>query len=158
MRRFFRDQNGSALLSTLFISLVLISLTFIIYSGVTIYVNYQTCENELQQASIISVDMNMKNANVRDLLLGIPAETAETAMEDNLIESGWTLESGKWDKHENGKVIYSIKKTVLEIQDKSIHLSGEFVMPLPWAFGDISVVSIPMNVRASILYLDQEGG
>jgi hypothetical protein len=156
MMRFIKEQKGSALLLSLFISLILITLSFLVYSGITIYANYQACENELQQAAIISADMNMENANIRDLLLDIPPESAKSAMEENLIGSGWTLEDGKWTKRESGKAIYSFKNAELEIKDKTMHLSGVFLMPLPWAFGDISIVSIPMHIRASILYLDSE--
>lgn len=154
MKQFFREQSGNALLWPLFIILLLITLSFMVYSGITVYARYQTCENELQQATIISADMNMENANVRDLLLDIPSDSAESAFEDNLTRSGWTVEDGCWEKCENGELMYRLEDTEIEIEERTIEINAIFVTPLPWAFGDITAVSIPMQVRASILYLD----
>jgi hypothetical protein len=154
MRRFIREQSGSALLWPFFIILILITLSFTVYSGITVYAKYQACENELQQAAIISADENMKNAYVRDLLLDIPPDSAELAFKDNLAKSGWTMGDESWIKHEGEKTIYSLEDTQIEIEGRRIQINAMFVMPLPWVIGDITSVSIPMQVRASILYLD----
>ena len=69
MKRFLKDQKGSALLVSLFIILILFTLSFTIYSAVSVCSRYQMCENELQRAAIITVDKSMENANVRDVVL-----------------------------------------------------------------------------------------
>ncbi len=154
MKRFIREQIGSALLWPFFIILILITLTFAVYSGITVYAKYQACENELQQAAIISADKNMENAYVRDLLLDIPPESAESAFKDNLIKSGWTLKDESWTKHVGEKTIYSLEDIQIEIEGRTMQINATFVMPLPWVIGDLTTVSIPMKMRASILYLD----
>ena len=158
MRRFLKEQSGNALLWPLFIMLILMTLSVVAYSGITVYAKYQACENELQQAAIISADMNMENANVRDLMLDISPDSALSDFKANLQQSGWKTGDNSWMKYESGKKMYSLEGVRIEITDEVVQIAGNCNIPLPWEMGEETAVSIPMQVRASILYLDLEGG
>lgn len=154
MKRFIREQSGSVLIWSLFIILILFTLTFVVYSGVTVYAKYQTCENELQRAATVTVDKSMVNANVRDLELNVPSASAINLLEDNLMDAGWIKDGGGWAKRDGEKLIYSFENMEIEVHDRTMQIEATFAMPLPWAIGDMFIVRIPMKVRASILYVD----
>jgi len=154
MKRFWKDNTGSALIWSVFIILILMSLSAVVYAGMTVYSKYQDCETEVQRAAIITVDKNMLNANVRDLLLDVPAESAEESFYSNLIEAGWTLENGCWNWYEDGKSVYSLEDMFVDVDGKTVSISATMAIPLPWDIGDLSIVRFPINVRSSVLYID----
>jgi hypothetical protein len=153
MRRFLQDTRGSAILWTLFLILILFTLTALIYTGVTVYAKYQTCETELQCASTITVDAELVNANVRDLQLNVPKDAAQS-LEDNLTETGWTQEEGCWIKRDSGKIIYGLEDIQLTAEGKTMRIDGTFVMPSSWTVGGISEIRIPMTVLSTVLYIE----
>jgi archaellum component FlaF (FlaF/FlaG flagellin family) len=154
MKRFWKDNAGSALIWVGFLILILMTLSAVVYTGVTVYAKYQTCETEVQRAATVTVDKNMFNANVRDLMLDIPAECAEESFYASLTETGWTLEDGSWNRYEDGKLIYSLEDMTVAVEGKSMSISATLAIPLPWDIGDLSIVHIAMNVRSSILYIE----
>lgn len=158
MKRFDKEQSGNALLWPLFIMLILMTLSVVVYSGITVHAQYQACKNELQQAAIFSADMNMENANVRDLMLDISTDAALMEFKANLERSGWETDGDNWIKYENGKKKYSLEDVQIEISDGVIRIAGNCDVPLPWAISEETTVSIPMQVRASILYIELGGG
>ena len=101
MKRFCKDDTGSALIWMVFLILIIISLFAVAYSGVTVYAKYQSCETEVQRAATVTVDKSMLNANVRDLILDVPAESAEGSFYASLTEIGWTLEDGCWNRYKD---------------------------------------------------------
>ena len=143
MKRFLREQNGSALTWTLFIILALFTISFTVYSGVTVYVKYQSAETELQRAAIVTVDKSMENANVRDLELNVPSTIAIDMLETNLIDTGWIKEDRDWVKRDGEKHICSLEDMQIEITDMTMRIDATFAMPLPWAIKDIGYVRIP---------------
>ena len=154
MRRFIKDTRGSAVIWTLFLVLIFFTLTFIVYTGVTMYAKYQTCETELERAAIITVDKGLLNANVRDLELDIPALSAHSLLEENLIESGWTKENGSWVKRDGGKLIYALEDMQITVAEKTMQIDGVFMMPMPWQIDGIDEIHIPIKVLSSVLYLE----
>jgi len=154
MKHFWKDKSGSALIWSVFIILILMTLSAVVYAGMTVYSKYQDCETEVQRAAIITVDKNMLNANVRDLLLDVPVESAEESFYSNLIEAGWTLENGCWNRYEDGKYVYSLEDMSVFVDGKTVSISATMAIPLPWAIGDLSIIRLPMNVRSSVIYLD----
>lgn len=158
MKRFLREQNGSALIWTLFIILALFTISFAVYSGVTVYAKYQSAETELQRSAIVTVEKSMVNVNVRDLVLNVPSTTAIDMLETNLIDAGWIKEDADWVKRDGEKLIYGLEDMQIEIADMTMQMDATFAMPLPWAIKDIGYVRIPMQIRTSILYVNQEGG
>ena len=154
MRRFWKANTGSALIWSVFLILILMTLSAVVYAGVTVYAKYQACETEVQRAATVTVDKNMVNANVRDLILDVPAESAEESFYASLVEMGWTLENGCWNRYEDGKVVYSLEEMAVAIHGKSMSISATMIIHLPWEIGDIGKVSIPINVRSSVLYIE----
>lgn len=143
---------------TLFIILALFTISFIVYSGVTVYAKYQSTETELQRAAIVTVDKTMENASVRDLELNVPSIKAIDMLGTNLIDAGWIKEDGNWAKRDSEKHTYSLEDMQIEITDMTMQIDATFVMPLPWAIKDIGYVRIPMQIRTSILYVNKEDG
>lgn len=154
MKRFWKDDTGSALIWMVFLILILITLSAVAYAGVTVYAKYQACETEVQRAATVTVDKNMLNANVRDLILDVPTESAEESFYASLIEVGWTLEDGCWNRYEGEKAVYSLENMSVAVDGKTVSISAMMIIPLPWEFGNIGKVSIPMKVRSSVLYID----
>ena len=154
MKQFLKDNTGSAIIWAIFLILILITLSAIVYSGVTVYANYQACETELQRAATVSVDKSLLNANVRDLELDVPTIAAADDFYNNLTETGWTLEEGCWNRYENGRLVYSLDGMTVGIEGKTIRVTAIFTMPLPWGMGGLNTIHLSMNVRASVLYIE----
>lgn len=154
MKRLLKDKTGSAPIWAAFLILILITLSAVVYSGVMVYAKYQACETEVQRAATVTASRSMVNANVRDLELDVPAVPAEDYFYENLAESGWTSEDGCRRKYEDGKLIYSLEDMAVEIEGKSIRISAVFAMPLPWGISGMGEVHIPINVLASIMYIE----
>jgi hypothetical protein len=154
MRRFFHDRRGSAIIWTLFLILILFTLSFVVYSGVTVYAKYQTCETDLQCAAIITVDAGLLNANMRDVQLDVPASAAQLLLEENLTEAGWMQEDENWTKRDNGKLIYALEDMQIAAEGKTLRIEATFVMPYPWMVGGIGEIRIPMTVLSSVMYIE----
>ncbi len=154
MRRFIKDIRGSAVIWTLFLILIFFTLTFVVYTGVMIYAKYQTCETELERAATVTVDAGLLNANVRDLVLDIPAVSAHSLLDDNLIELGWTKEDGYWVKRDGGKLIYALEDMQMTVAEKTMQIDAVFTMPMPWQIDGIDEIQIPIKVLSSVLYLE----
>ena len=154
MKRFLQDKCGSAILWTLFLILILFTLSFVVYTGTTIYAKYQTCETELERATLVTVDAGLLNANVRDLQLDVPADAAQSLLEENLADAGWAHEDGRWVKYDGDKLIYALEDAQLSVQEKTLRLDTTFVMPSPWAMSGVTEIRIPMTVLSSVLYIE----
>lgn len=154
MKHFIKDNTGSALIWTIFLILILITLSVVVYSGVTVYAKYQSCETEVQRAATVTVDKNMENANVRDLILDVPAESAVESFYSNMIDTGFILEGGNWNRYKNDRPIYSLEDMTVDVENKTVSINATLAIPLPWDIGGMSEVSIPLNVRSSVLYIE----
>ena len=154
MKKLISDTRGSSTLLSAFMVLALCLIAVVIYSVMIIYTNYQTARAELERAAIITVDENMLNPNVRDLELDIP-QAALDDIEDNLISSGLYQKSeGLWEKTSGETLIYELKEITVSVYDRCLDVSGKFVVPLPWSFGGYTKVTLPITIRARVLYLD----
>lgn len=154
MKRFWKDSKGSAPIWAAFLILILFTVSAVVYSGVMIYAKYQTCETEVQRAATVTVDKNMENANVRDLVLDVPAESAIESFYANMTETGWVLEDGCLDRYENDRLIYSLEDMSIDVEDKTVSISAVLAISLPWDIGGMGKVRIPLNVRSSVLYIE----
>jgi hypothetical protein len=139
---------------TLFLILIFFTLSFVVYSGITVYAKYQTCETELQRAATVTVDAGLLNANMRDVQLDIPADAAQSLLEENLMESDWIQEDASWMKRDDGKLIYALEDVQVTIEEKTLRIDAMFAMPSPWTVGGISKIHIPMTVLSSLLYIE----
>ena len=155
IKHFMQEKSGSALLWSLFLILIFCTLSVVIYSAVIVYANYQAAEAELQRAATISADISMENANVRDLVLDVPAISASESFYANLTEAGWVKEDNVWVRYDGDEKLYSLEDVQVEITDMTMRIDATFGMPLLWEIGDMSNVRIPMRIQASILYVDE---
>ena len=151
---FIKDTRGSAIIWTLFLILILFTLAFLLYTGITVYAKYQTCETELQRAATVAVDTGLINANVRDLQLDVQADTAQSLLESNLTDAGWTQEDGIWVKYNGDKLIYALEDMQASVQEKTLRIDATLVMLSPWTVNGISEIRIHMMVLSSVLYID----
>ena len=154
IRCFIKDMRGSAIIWTLFLILILFTLTFVAYTGITVYAKYQTCETELQRAATVAVDTGLINANVRDLQLDVQADTAQSLLEESLTDAGWTKEDGSWVKYNGDKLIYALEDMQASVQEKTLRIDGTFAMPSPWTVGGKAEIRIHMTVLSSVLYIE----
>lgn len=153
MRRFFKDKHGSAILWALFLILILFTLTAVIYTGVTVYAKYQTCETELERAALVTVDASMKNAAVRDLVLDVPATDAESLFYDNLRELGYEKTGNDWVKGVDGKTVYTLTEFEAVTDGKAMTVTAVLSVPVMWKIGGTADVRIPIQAKTSVLYI-----
>ena len=154
MKKFISDTRGSSTLLSAFMVVSLCLIAVVIYSVMMVYANYQTASAELERAAIITIDENMLNPNVRDLELDIPHKALED-IEDNLTSSGLHQSSEDvWQKLNGTTLVYELKDISVDVYDRCLDVSGKFVMPLRWSFGEYSEITIPITIRSRVLYLD----
>lgn len=155
MKRLVRDTRGSTPIWAALAILILFTLSFVVYAGVTVYTKYMTCETELERAAVIAVDSNMENQNVRDVNIDIPAQLTQTDLESNLAAAGFVKSgSQSWKKYKGDKLLYEIRNLTVTVENERMQLSGLFVMPLPWTVGGHTEVEIPITTRSRILFLE----
>lgn len=154
MKCFWKDNAGNAVVWAAFLMLILFVLSAVVYAGVTVYAQYQACETEVQRAATVTVDRNLLNANVRDLVLDVPDAATEESFYAGLVEAGWVLENGCWNRYEDRHTIYSLTDLSVDIESQTMRISATLDIPLPWGIGDISKVHLPMNIRSSVLYIE----
>ena len=154
MKRFFKDQKGNALIWSLFIILILCTFSFVIYSAITVYSQYQACENDLQRAAIIATDKSMENANVRDIILNIPGEEATTSFETNLLKQGYIkMADDHWLRTIHDKEAYSLNDLTISIAGDVITIRASINIYLPWKIANNVTVSFPISAVSRVLYI-----
>lgn len=155
MKRFLHDTRGNASIWAAFIMIVLFMLAAAVYTAAGLYSTYQTAQTELDRAANISVDANLDNANVRDLILDIPAEDAIQEAYDNLAQAGYVQDSdANWERVKDGKICYSLRDLQVSISGELLDITATLNMPLPWAAASLLSVNIPIHVESRVLYLD----
>ncbi|HEX2994651.1 MAG TPA: hypothetical protein VHP14_07500 [Anaerolineales bacterium] len=155
MKRFCRDTRGSTPLWAAFITVILCMFSVLTYTGATLYSAYRTAQTELERAASISIDMNMENRNVRDLVMDIPQESTLADLENNLSLSGLTRDAdGAWKRFSGEQLVYEFKNLHAEANDDVMEVSGEFVLPLPWAIGNQMKIAVPISFQTKVIYLD----
>jgi hypothetical protein len=155
MKILLQDTRGNASLWAAFAAAMLFVLAVTVYTGATLYSTYQTAQTELERAANVSVDASLLNANVRDLVLDIPADSAEQKVSANLISQGFAQEEdGDWARIQDGKPRYHLNDMQITVSGKELDITATLVMPLPWATGSLSTVKLPIHVESQVLYLD----
>jgi Na+-transporting NADH:ubiquinone oxidoreductase subunit NqrC len=135
--------------------IVLFLLAAVVYTAAGLYSTYQTAQTEFDRAANISVDANLVNANVRDLILDIPAEDAVQEVYDNLAQADYVQElDANWERVKDGKICYSFKDLQISVSGEVLNITATLNMPLPWAARIPSSVNIPVRAESRVLYLD----
>jgi hypothetical protein len=155
VNRFAKDTRGSAPLWAAFITVVLCMLSVLAYTGATLFSAYRSAQTELERAVSISVDVNMKNRYVRDLVLDIPQEPVLTVLGNNLESSGWEKGAdGTWKRFDDTHLVYALRGVNAEVHGDLLDVSAVFVLPLPWAIGSRTEVQIPVSFYTKVIYLN----
>lgn len=153
MTRLWKDKNGSTCLWALFILLAMVMLAAVVYNGVAVYVKYQTAETELQRATTVTVDASMQNAAVRDLMLDVPSDIAETLFFNNLLELGYDNNGSEWVRRRDGKTDYALTDLKTETDGSTLMVTAVLSLPLMWDISGISTIRVPIQVLSSVLYI-----
>ena len=67
-----RDKRGSAYVMTAFLILLVCSLALVVYSVAITYNKYLQAQNDLERVLSVSVDEQLRNDHIRDLLVDVP--------------------------------------------------------------------------------------
>ncbi len=153
MKHFLNDRRGSAYIWTAFIILILMMLTVVVYNGAVVYAKYQAAETELQRAALITVDTSVSNANLRDVVLDIPAVDAEQIFLDNLAEAGFEKDESDWSKYAGAKLIYTLENMRIEVEGKSLTVTAELAIPVIWETDSAAMIRIPIQIKSSVFYI-----
>jgi ketosteroid isomerase-like protein len=155
VKRFLHDTRGNASLWAAFMMIILFLLGAAVYTAAGLYSTYQTAQTELDRVTNVSVDANLENANVRDLILNIPTDDAVQKVYDNLTSAGYVQNSeGDWVRMDDEKICYSLKDLQVSVSGEVLDITATFNMQLPWAAGVLTSVNIPIRAESRVLYHD----
>lgn len=155
MKKFIFDTRGNASLWAAFLMVVLFLLAVAGYFGATIYSTYQTAQIELERAANVSVYDSLINANVRDLLLDIPADAAEQKVYANLASAGYLQDAdGDWGRLDGGDSLYCLKDMQVTVSGKMLDVTATLSMSLPWGVGGLLAMELPVSAHVKVLYMD----
>ena len=154
-RSFLRQTSGSAPLWAAFLTIILISFSLLIYTGMTLQANYRIAQTELERAASIALDINLKNQDVRDLQVSPSIQNVQAKLIFNFFNAGFTRNAdGDWQRKKGDKVLYLLEEWNLEKQGEQYTLTGVLQISLPW--GAVITAAIPFKTRVQVLFLDYQ--
>ena len=154
-RSFFRQNSGSAPLWAAFLTIILISFSLLIYTGMTLQANYRIAQIELERAASIALDINLNNPDVRDLQVSPSIQDVQAKLILNLISVGFTRNAdGNWQRKKGDKVLYLLDEWNLVKQEEQYILTGILRISLPW--GPAITAALPFQTRVQVLFLDYQ--
>ena len=154
MRKYsMRQKTGSAPLWTIFIAIILISFSLLIYTAMSLRNNYLQAQTELERAANVSIDINLQNQSVRDIQMKPDLHSVKASLEQNLVDLGYEKVSDtSWRMTKADKTIYLLKDLQLIQDQDQIHLQGELEISL--LAGDIATVTIPIETKVQALFIE----
>jgi hypothetical protein len=148
-----RQKTGSAPLWTIFIAILLISFSLLIYTAMSLRSNYLQAQTELERAANVSIDINMQNQSVRDIQITPDLPRIKASLEQNLVDLGYEkLSDTSWRMKKADKTIYSLTNLQLIQEQDQIHLQGELEISL--LAGDIATVTIPIEANVQAIFIE----
>lgn len=93
LKRFAKDYRGSAQMWVAFCILVFFMLAAVLCNAHTIYSKYYAVEDELTRCASITLDSNIHNAKLRDVITDVQYQPVMNVLEQNLVNRGWTREA-----------------------------------------------------------------
>ena len=129
-------------------------LAAVLYNAHAIYSNYYAVQDELTLCCAISLDANVVNSSLRDTITDVEYQPALDVLEQNLLEGGWTRESGGWVKKSNGKTLYRLSGMHMSVTGSRLHLTATANLPLSWAMAGQVMLNFPIDLYARILYIE----
>ena len=154
MRKYsMRQKTGSAPLWTIFIAIILISFSLLIYTTMSLRTNYMQAQTELERAVNVSIDINLQNQSVRDIQMKPDLHSVKASLEQNLVDLGYEKVSDtSWRMTKADKTIYLLKDLQLIQDQDQIHLRGELEISL--LAGDMATVTIPIETKVQAIFID----
>ena len=154
MRKYsMRQKTGSAPLWTIFIAIILISFSLLIYTTMSLRTNYMQAQTELERAVNVSIDINLQNQSVRDIQMKPDLHSVKASLEQNLVDLGYEKVSDtSWRMTKADKTIYLLKDLQLIQDQDQIHLQGELEISL--LAGDMATVTIPIETKVQAIFID----
>jgi len=148
-----RQKTGSAPLWTIFIAILLISFSLLIYTAMSLRSNYLQAQTELERAANVSINVNMQNQSVRDIQITPDLPRIKASLEQNLVDLGYEkLSDTSWRMKKADKTIYSLTNLQLIQEQDQIHLWGELEISL--LAGDMATVTIPIETKVQAIFID----
>jgi hypothetical protein len=148
-----RQKTGSAPLWTIFIAIILISFSLLIYTTMSLRTNYMQAQTELERAVNVSIDINLQNQSVRDIQITPDLLSVKASLEQNLAALGYEkLSDTNWRMKKADKTIYSLTNLQLIQEQDQIHLWGELEISL--LAGDMATVTIPIETKVQALFIE----
>ena len=154
LKRFARDNRGSANLWVAFCILIFFMLAAVLYNAHTLYSKYYAVEEELTRCASITMDSNIRNAKLRDVITDVQYQPVVSVLEQNLTDRGWTREATDWAKYENGRWAYRLTNMNTSVSGSNLHLTATVTIPLPWKMANQLTVQFPLDLYAKILYIN----
>lgn len=154
LKHFARDNRGSANLWVAFCILIFFMLAAVLYNAHTLYSKYYAVEDELTRCASITMDSNIRNAKLRDVITDVQYQPVVSVLEQNLANRGWTREATGWAKYENGRWAYRLTNMNTSVSGSNLHLTATVTIPLPWKMANQLTVQFPLDLYAKILYIN----
>lgn len=154
MIRFFKDIKGSSYLWAAFILLIFSMFTAVIYNIIYIYTIVNSARDDLERATVVTVNENLINENVRDLNYSIPTDMAIVSFYNNLDSLGYQNVNDIYIKKENDKALHSISDITISIDDDLMEIDADLTIPLLWQIESISEVKIPIHTISRVYSFD----
>ncbi len=153
MRKYsMRQKTGSAPLWTVFIAILLISFSLLIYTAMSLRTNYMQAQTELERAANVSIDINLQNQSVRDIQMKPDLMSVKLSLEQNLVDLGYEKVSDtSWRMTKADKTIYLLRDLQLIQDQDQIHLQGALEISL--LAGDIATVTIPIETKVQAIFI-----
>ena len=148
-----RQKTGSAPLWTIFIAIMLISFSLLIYTAMSLRNNYLQAQTELERAANVSINVNMQNQSVRDIQITPDLPSVKASLEQNLVDLGYEkLSDTSWRMTKADKTINSLTNLQLIQDQDQIHLWGELEISL--LAGDMATVTIPIETKVQAIFIE----
>ncbi len=154
LKRFARDNRGNANLWVAFCILIFFMLAAVLYNAHTLYSKYYAVEDELTRCASITMDSNIRNAKLRDVITDVQYQPVVSVLEQNLTDRGWMQEATGWAKYENRRWTYRLTNMNTSVSGSNLHLTATVTIPLPWKMANQLTVQFPLDLYAKILYIN----
>lgn len=148
-----RSKQGFSPVWTIVISIVLISFSLLIYTGMILQSNYRQAQAEIERAAHVSLNASLENRDVRDINMAADIISVQLSFEQNLIQTGYEkTDEQTWQRINHDKIIFTLDHLILTPDHDRISLSGIIALPLIW--GPSSSIEIPFNTSVQVLFIN----
>ena len=153
-QRLVRDDRGSANLWVAFCILVFFMLAALLYNVHILYAKYYAVQDEVTRCASITLDSNIHNAKLRDVITDVEYQPVSDALAENLRAHGWTRDGEGWAKYDKGALSCCLTGLSASVTGPNLRLTASVQIPLPWKLAGRLTVSFPLTLYAKILYIN----